>query len=142
MPRNFPPKLSLFPPPSNSSDSTVYMYFCITFPPQWHQVLNLFVLETVILYEPLLDISTKKTHSAPNANNYLNGRGIPIFRLKAHNSCRSMEHRLTFLIYRIAGKFGGELNLVVWQSTCTFATAKLIHTCIHTYGDPLPNRQI
>ena len=41
-------------------------------------------------------------------------------------------------------KFGGELNLAVWRST--FATAKLkcanIHTCIYTYGDPVPNHQI
>ena len=49
-------------------------------------------------------------------------------------------------IYRIDGKFGGELNLVVWQST--YATAKLKSTNISylyniiIYGNPLPSHQI
>ena len=37
---------------------------------------------------------------------------------------------ITHKIYRIAGKFGGELNLAIF------------HTYIYIYGDPLPNRQI
>ena len=45
----------------------------------------------------------------------------------------SMEQKLC---YHIAGKFGGELNLAVWQSAFVFLT------CIYMYGNPLPNRQI
>ena len=44
-------------------------------------------------------------------------------------------------MYRIAGKIGWELNLVVWQSTSTTAKLKFL-TRIYTYGDPVPNRQI
>ena len=48
--------------------------------------------------------------------------------------------------YCMAGKFGGELNLVVWQPA--FATAKLKSTkisylhIIYMYGDPVSNHQI
>ena len=49
------------------------------------------------------------------------------------------------LDYRIAGKFGGELNLAVWQSIlqlpnkkfAKFPTHIIIYIC-----DPVPNRQI
>ena len=48
---------------------------------------------------------------------------------------------LSFLANSPCGKFGRELNLVVWRST--FVTAKLnlpiFHTCLYTCVDPLPN---
>ena len=44
-------------------------------------------------------------------------------------------------MYCIAGKFGGELNLVVWQSTSTTARLKFL-TRIYTYGDPVPTAKL
>ena len=41
--------------------------------------------------------------------------------------------------YRIARKFGGELNLVVWQSVLQ---PPKFPTRIYTYGDPVPNHHI
>ena len=43
------------------------------------------------------------------------------------------------IIYRIAGKFGGELNLAVWRSILQLPK---FPNCIHTNGDPIPNHQI
>ena len=44
--------------------------------------------------------------------------------------CTSLAYGYTYTLdmYRIAGKFGGELNLVAWRST--FATAKLKYASI------------
>ena len=46
--------------------------------------------------------------------------------------------------YRIAGKFGGELNLEVWQSILLPPNKipPTFPTHIYAYGDPVPNRQI
>ena len=43
-------------------------------------------------------------------------------------------------IYRIAKKFGGELHLAVWWSILQPPNFLLAY--IHTYGDPVLNRQI
>ena len=55
-----------------------------------------------------------------------------------------METQASIQAYRIARKFGRELNLAVWRSA--IATAKvnlpIFLTPIYTYGDPLPNHQI
>jgi hypothetical protein len=46
--------------------------------------------------------------------------------------------------YRIAGKFGGELNLAVWRSILQPPNLNppKFPTRIYMYGDPVPNRQI
>ena len=46
---------------------------------------------------------------------------------------------MVIALYRIAGKFGGELNLAVWRS---ILQPPNFPTRIYTYGDPVPNRQI
>ena len=43
------------------------------------------------------------------------------------------------LYYRIAGKFGRELNLAVWRS---ILQSPKFPTRVYMYGDPVPNRQI
>ena len=45
------------------------------------------------------------------------------------------------LLYRIAGKFGGELNLAVWRYAYKLKSAKFFPRAC-TYGDTVPYHQI
>ena len=60
-----------------------------------------------------------------------------------HNSAFIPDILRCRSVYRIAGKFGGELNLAVWRSA--FATTKLKSTNIsyvYSRGNPVLNHQI
>ena len=50
-----------------------------------------------------------------------------------------------YIVYRVARKFGGELNLAVWWSAFTIKSAKflthIIYVYMYMYGDPIPNSQ-
>jgi hypothetical protein len=59
--------------------------------------------------------------------------------LMATSSNQMLRVCTQFGNYRIAGKFGGELNLAVWRS---ILQPPKFPTCIYRYGDPVPNRQI
>ena len=58
--------------------------------------------------------------------------------------CESLINDFANFTYRIAGKFGGELNLAVWQSHLTTTKLNplnfLRHLC--TYGDTVLHHQI
>ena len=80
-----------------------------------------------------------KTSSLLSTNYYLI---VKIVIITTRSELASLAHSLNHLIiYCVAGKFGRELNLMVWRFAPTTANLKSANIS-YTHDDSVPNRQI